>query len=68
VLLWVWIAVVVLCLLVLGVLVHGVLGAGQRLARELRAAEADVRPVLDGAQATAGRAAALQGEQRVNRA
>jgi hypothetical protein len=59
--LWVvWIAVVVLSLVVLGVLVHGVLGAAGRLARELQAAEGDVRPVLEQAQGTAARAAALQ--------
>ncbi|SDD26093.1 hypothetical protein SAMN05660690_3814 [Geodermatophilus telluris] len=58
-LLVVWIAVGVLALVVLGALVHGVLGALQRLGRELEAAERDVRPVLAQAQATAARAAAL---------
>ncbi|MGY1696155.1 MULTISPECIES: hypothetical protein [unclassified Geodermatophilus] len=60
-LLWVvWIAVVVLSLVVLGAIAFGVLGAGRRLARELAAAEQDVRPVLEQAQATAARAARLQ--------
>lgn len=60
--LWVvGIAVVVLSLVVLGVLVHGLLGAAGRLARELQAAERDVRPVLEQAQATAARAATAQG-------
>jgi Na+-transporting methylmalonyl-CoA/oxaloacetate decarboxylase gamma subunit len=63
--LWVvWVAVVVLALVVLAVLAFGVLGAVRRLARELRAAEDDVRPFVTQAQATAARAAALQaGEQ-----
>ncbi|WP_110007801.1 hypothetical protein [Geodermatophilus normandii] len=56
----VWIAVPVLCLVVLGVLAHGLLGAFQRLGRELEAAERDARPVLEQAQATAARAAELQ--------
>ena len=65
-LLWICLAVVVLSLVVLGVLVYGLLGAGRRLARELQAAEQDVRPLLDQAQATASRAAALQDERRAN--
>jgi len=36
------------------------------LARELQAAERDVRPFLEQAQATAARAAALQDERRAN--
>nr|WP_142459004.1 hypothetical protein [Geodermatophilus aquaeductus] len=56
----VWIAVPVLCLVVLGALAYGLLGAFQRLGRELAAAERDVRPVLEQAQATAARAAAVQ--------
>jgi hypothetical protein len=51
--------VVVLALVVLGVLAHGVLGAFGRLDRELRAAEADVRPLLDRARETAARAATM---------
>jgi heme exporter protein D len=66
-LLVVWIAVVVLSLVVLGALVHGVFGALQRLGRELQAAERDVRPLLEQAQATDGSAAALPSvEQRRN--
>ncbi|SEL68708.1 hypothetical protein SAMN04515665_11713 [Blastococcus sp. DSM 46786] len=52
--------VVVLAFAVLGVLVHGVLGAAGRLARELAAAEADVAPVRDGLQDSADRAARLR--------
>ncbi len=63
--LWVvWIAVVVLSLVVLGAVGYGVLGAAGRLARELQAAERDVRPVLEQAQATAARAAAVQDARR----
>jgi hypothetical protein len=62
VVLWVVVAVVpVLALVVLGVLAYGVLGAFGRLNRELEAAERDVRPLLDQAQATAARAAEVQG-------
>ncbi|MGY1717322.1 hypothetical protein [Geodermatophilus nigrescens] len=65
--LWVvWIAVVVLSLVVLGAVVSGLLGARQRLVRELEAAERDVRPFLEQAQATAARAAALAEERRSN--
>jgi ABC-type uncharacterized transport system fused permease/ATPase subunit len=59
-------AVVVLSLVVLGVIGYGLLGALRRLTRELRAAEGDVRPVLEQAQDTAARAAALQGERRAD--
>ena len=65
--LWVvWIVAVVLSLVVLGAIGYGLLGAGRRLARELQAAERDVRPFLEQAQATAARAAALQDERRAN--
>ena len=54
---WVVLAVVLmLALVVLGVVAYGVLGAFGRLSRELEAAERDVRPLLDQAQATAARA------------
>ena len=53
----VWIVVVVLALVVLGAIGYGVLGAAGRLRRELEAAERDVRPLLEQAQATAARAA-----------
>ena len=53
------VVVVVLALLVLGVVGHGVLGAFGRLNRELAAAERDVRPLLEQAQATATRAGEL---------
>ncbi len=64
--LWLWIAVVVLSLVVLAVLGHGLFGAFQRLGRELQAAERDVRPLLEQAQATAARAAALQDQRRAD--
>ena len=56
VLLIVWIVVVVLALVVLGAITYGLLGAAGRLHRELEAAERDVRPLLERAQATATRA------------
>jgi hypothetical protein len=52
----VWIVVVVLALVVLGAIGYGLLGAAGRLRRELEAAERDVRPLLEQAQATAARA------------
>jgi hypothetical protein len=54
-LLIVWIVVVVLALVVLGAIGYGVLGAAGRLGRELEAAEREVRPLLQQAQATAAR-------------
>jgi hypothetical protein len=58
VLFWIVLAVVVvLALVVLVVLGYGVLGAFGRLNGELAAAERDVRPLLEKAQATAARAA-----------
>jgi hypothetical protein len=64
----VWITAAVLSLVVLGVLAYGLLGAFQRLGRELEAAEREVRPFLEQAQATAARAAALQaGERQADR-
>ena len=56
----VWIAVAVLALVVLGALVHGLLGAAGRLRRELAALEREVRPLLGEAQATAARAPRVQ--------
>ena len=53
----VWIVVVVLALVVLGAIAYGLLGAAGLLRRELEAAERDVRPLLEQAQATAARAA-----------
>ena len=55
-LLIVWIVVVVLALVVLGSIGYGVLGAASRLGRELEAAEREVRPLIQQAQATAARA------------
>ena len=59
--LWVWIAVVVLAVLVFGSLVFGVLGALQRLVRELRATDAALAPVRAEVQQTVQRAAAQRG-------
>ncbi|MGY1662391.1 hypothetical protein ACI78Q_14320 [Geodermatophilus sp. SYSU D00705] len=56
-LLVVWIAVAVLAVVVLGALGHGLLGAANRLRRELAALEREVRPVLAEVQASAARAA-----------
>jgi hypothetical protein len=58
VLIWVVAGVVlVLALVVLGIVAYGVRGAFGRLNRELDAAEREVRPLLEQAQATAARAA-----------
>ncbi len=62
----VWIAVPVLCLVVLAFLVYGVLGALQRLGREAQALERDVAPLLAQAQAVQARAAAPSGERPAN--
>jgi hypothetical protein len=59
-LLVVWIAVAVLAVVVLGALGYGLIGAANRLRRELEALERDVRPVLAEVQATAARAADTQ--------
>ena len=56
--LWVEIGIVVVALVVLGVLASGVLGALQRLTRELRAADTALRPVRAEVQQTLVRAAA----------
>ncbi|MGY1772594.1 hypothetical protein [Blastococcus sp. SYSU D00813] len=68
-LLVVWIAVPVLCLVVLAGLAYGVLGALQRLGREAQALEREVAPLLAQAQAVqaraADRSAVPSGEQRV---
>ena len=53
----VWIAVPVLCLVVLAVLAHGVLGALQRLGREAQALQRETAPLLAQAQAVQARAA-----------
>lgn len=57
-LLVVWIVVAVLAVLVLGLLGFGVLGALQRMTRELRGLERELRPVLAEVQGTLDRAAA----------
>jgi hypothetical protein len=55
---WVWIAVVVLAVLVLGMLGHGVLGALQRLTREVWGLERALQPLRAEVQQTVQRAAA----------
>ena len=60
----VWIVVVVLALVVLGAVGYGVLGAAGRLGRELEAAERDVRPLLDQAQATSQSLARSRGSSK----
>ncbi|MGY1633257.1 hypothetical protein ACI784_16280 [Geodermatophilus sp. SYSU D01186] len=54
---WIAVAVAVLAVVVLGALGHGLLGAANRLRRELAALEREVRPVLTEVQASAARAA-----------
>ena len=54
-LLVVWIAVPVLCLLVLAGLAYGVLGALQRLGREATALQREVAPLLAQVQAVQAR-------------
>jgi hypothetical protein len=56
VVLWVWIAVVVLTLVVLGVMAYGLVGALTRLRREVEGAQREIAPVLAQLQATAARA------------
>jgi hypothetical protein len=55
-LLIIWIAVPVVAVVVLGGLVHGLLGAFGRLTREAQALERDIRPVLAQVQETLARA------------
>ena len=56
VVLWVWVAVVVLALVVLGVVAHGLVGALTRLRREVEGAQRDLKPVLEQLQATSAHA------------
>jgi hypothetical protein len=60
------VGLVVFALVALGAVAFGVLGAAGRLRREVAAAEREVRPLLDEAQATAARAAA-QGARSAER-
>ena len=55
---WVYIAVAVLAVLVLGSLAFGVLGAMQRLTKELRATDTALRPIRAEVEQTMARAAA----------
>jgi hypothetical protein len=59
VLLWVWVAAVVVAVLVLGIVGYGVLGAAGRLRREVEGAHRDVQPVLEQLQAAAAKAQAV---------
>ena len=63
-LIWVFVAVVVLAVLVLGALAHGLLGALQRLTRELRAVQTAVAPLRTEVQQTAARAAEQRSDDR----
>jgi hypothetical protein len=63
VLLAVWIVVAVLAVLLLGAIGFGVLGALQRLTRELRGLERDLRPVRADLQATALRITAQRADE-----
>jgi hypothetical protein len=62
VLLWVWIAVAVLAVLVLGILAYGLLGAVQRLTKELRATGTALQPIRAEVQQTMARAAAQRSD------
>jgi hypothetical protein len=69
VLLVVWIAVPVLCLLVLGGLAYGVFGALQRLGREAEGLQREVAPLLARVQEVQARgdaASGTPGERAVN--
>jgi hypothetical protein len=70
VLLVVWIAVPVVCLLLLGMLAYGVLGALQRLGREAEGLQREVAPLLAQAQQVQARRGAGEpsGDQPANTA
>jgi hypothetical protein len=57
-LLVVWIVVLAVAVVILGGLLYGLLGAVQRLRREVAAMQAELRPVLEQAQGAAEAAAA----------
>ena len=59
-LLVVWIAVAVVAVVLLGAVLYSVLGAVQRLRREVEAARREVLPVLEQAQAALEAATARQ--------
>ena len=65
-LLWVWVAIAVLAVLVLGILGYGLLGAIQRLTREVRALERALQPLRTEVQQTVGRAAAQRSGDRAS--
>jgi uncharacterized protein YoxC len=56
VVLWVWVAVVVVALVVLGIIGYGLVGALTRLRREVEGAQRELQPVLEQLQATAAHA------------
>jgi hypothetical protein len=62
-LLVVWIAVAVFALVVLGSLLYSLLGAVQRLRREVAAVQRDLRPVLEQFQGALEAVAARQGDR-----
>jgi predicted Holliday junction resolvase-like endonuclease len=59
-LLVVWIVVLAVAVVILGGLLYSLLGAVQRLRREVEAMQAQLRPVLEQAQDAAAAAAARQ--------
>jgi hypothetical protein len=66
VLIWVWVAIAVLAVLVLGMLGYGLLGALQRLTREVRALERALQPLRTEVQQTMDRAAAQRAGDRTS--
>ncbi|MCW2581769.1 MAG: hypothetical protein JWQ53_559 [Klenkia sp.] len=64
----VWVVVAVLAVLALGVLAYGLLGARNRLARELAALERDVAPVAAQLQASLAAATEARGRAALTRA
>ena len=63
-LIWVWVAIAVLAVLVLGMLGYGLLGALQRLTREVRALERALQPLRTEVKQTMDRAAAQRSGDR----
>jgi hypothetical protein len=66
VLIWVWVAIAVLAVLVLGMLGYGLLGALQRLTREVRALERALQPLRTEVRQTMDRAAAQRSGDRTS--
>jgi hypothetical protein len=64
-LLVVWIVVAVVAVVILGGLLYSLLGAVQRLRREVEAMQAQLRPVLEQAQDAAEAAAARRAADQI---